>query len=345
MNGTDPVSLFGKFASDFDAPTPLVRSRQIGPKAGMSNLWFKLETGHRTGSYKDRFAAAAIHSMMREGDHTCVATSSGNTGAALAAYCASAGIRCRVALVETAPREKLFQMQASGAELIRVREFGLDEEVTTATFRKLKELGKRPGHSLQISAYCFSPSGMRGVETLSNELANQLPGVNHIFAPAGGGGLALALARGYSRSPFAPAVHVVQPSGNATIAGPFREGKNKAEKVRCTSQISGLQVPSVLDGTDVIRECRSTGGIGHLVSDETIWEIQKRLAREEGIFAEPAGAVALAGALQAFAAGEVSADSSVTCLVTGSGFKDARAIDRMIGDSECTWADSPGDLN
>lgn len=311
----------------------------------MTNLWFKLETGHRTGSYKDRFAAAAIHAMVRSGDHTCVATSSGNTGAALAAYGASAGIHCRIALVETAPREKLFQMQASGAELIRVREFGLDEEVTTATFRKLKELGKRPGHSLQISAYCFSPSGMRGVETISTELADQLPGVSHVFTPAGGGGLALALARGFSRSPSAPGVHVVQPKGNPTIAGPFREGKNRAQKVSCTSQISGLQVPSVLDGTEVIRECRPTGGNGHLVSDETIWEIQKRLAREEGIFTEPAGAVALAGVLQSFEAGEIAGDSVVACLVTGSGFKDAGAIDRMIGDCECNWAESPGELN
>lgn len=54
------------------------------------------------------------------------------------------------------------------------------------------------------------------------------------------------------------------------------------------------------------------------------------LAREEGIFSEPAGAVALAGAAKAAAAGELDPDAPVVCLVTGSEFKDAPSVDRMV---------------
>ena len=57
----------------------------------------------------------------------------------------------------------------------------------------------------------------------------------------------------------------------------------------------------------------------------------ERLAREEGIFSEPAGTVALAGALQAFAAGEIDHDAVVVCPVTGSGFKDAASVKKMVG--------------
>ena len=311
--------------------TPLLRSRRIGPAVGINNLWFKLETGNPSGSYKDRFAAAAISHMIAEGQKTCIATSSGNTGAALAAYCAAAKIRCHISVVEAAPDAKLLQMRAYGAEVIRVPGFGLNPEITSQTFDGLLEQGGSPGHALQISAYRYSPKGMAGVESIAFELAEQMvQGINHVFSPAGGGGLTLATARGFSKRGMSTSVHCVQPEGNDTIAGPLRSGRDQARAVDCDSQISGLQVASVIDGDQVIRECRSSGGTGHLVSDEFVWECQCRLAQEEGIFCEPAGAVALAGALNAVEANEVSADSQIVCLVTGSGFKDAASIGRMI---------------
>ena len=65
------------------------------------------------------------------------------------------------------------------------------------------------------------------------------------------------------------------------------------------------------------------------MTDDDIWKVQKRLAREEGIFSEPAGAVATAGALKAMAAGEIDPGKKIVCLVTGSGFKDPVSIDKM----------------
>ena len=78
--------------------TPLVRSRRIGPAAGLTELYFKLDGQNPTGSYKDRFAVTAVSAMVAAGIDRCVATSSGNTGAALAGYCAAAGIRCYIAV-------------------------------------------------------------------------------------------------------------------------------------------------------------------------------------------------------------------------------------------------------
>ena len=321
--------------------TPLVRSRRIGPSVGLSSLYFKLETTNPSGSYKDRFASAAVSSMLQGDCTSCIATSSGNTGAALAAYCAAAGIRCRIAIVETAPLGKLKQMMAYGADIFRVKGFGLDPNVTATTFTMLQKIGSQPGSALQISAFTYSPVGMTGVETVSFELADQLDSIDHVFCPAGGGGLCVAVARGFERlvdegrMTVGPAVHCVQPEGNDTIAGPMRDGKKRAQEVSCTSQISGLQVANVMDGDLVIAECRPTGGTGHSVDDASTWTAQRRLAREEGIFSEPAGAVALAGVLQAVKNGELDPNASIVCLVTGTGFKDEAAIDRMIVDSEC----------
>lgn len=311
--------------------TPLVRSRLIGPAAGLTNLFFKLESSNPTGSYKDRFAVAAVSHLLDRGVKHCLATSSGNTGAALAAACAVAGIPLHLAIVEPAPDDKLRQMLAYGAKLSRLRGFGLDPDASAKIFAGLRRLSQRPGWSLEVSAYSISPDGMRGVETIAHELDEQLDSaIDHVFAPAGGGGLCLATARGFAVCQGNPAVHCVQPEGNDTIAGVLREGGIHGRRADpCTTTISGLQVPNVLDATEVIAACRTSGGNGHLVTDATIYKLQQRLAREEGIFSEPAGAVALAGALQAAADGQIDRDASIVCLITGSGFKDGASLAKM----------------
>src|SRR5690606_29743682 len=127
---------------------PLVPSRRIGPQAGLTNLYFKLEGTNPSGSFKDRFAAAAISHMLQTGSRECIATSSGNTGAALAAYAAAAGLKCRVAIAEAAPLGKLSQMLAYGADIFKVRGFDVDPDVDRRTFQTLKKLAKQPGRSL-----------------------------------------------------------------------------------------------------------------------------------------------------------------------------------------------------
>lgn len=329
-----------------EGDTPLVRSRRIGPSVGLKHLYFKVETGNPSGSYKDRFAVVAVSDMLAHSRTVCWATSSGNTGAALAAYCAAAGIACQIVIVEKAPIGKLRQMLAYGAQLVRIRGFGIDSAISEAVFHRLQELGAHPGAALQISAFKFSPVGMTGVYTLSYELAEQAPQPwDHVFCMAGGGGLAWAVARGFlqlqehGRLVRCPRIEIVQPEGNNTIAGPLRAGLSGGQTVRCTTEISGLQVPNLIDAEGAIAACRQTGGTGHLVSDALVFEVQRRLAREEGLFTEPAGATAVAGLVQAAQRGEISPEAHVACLVTGSAFKDPQTLESMTRNAECPLLD------
>jgi len=321
--------------------TPVVRSRVLGPRAGLAGLHFKLENLCPTGSYKDRFACVAVSDMVARGKTRCLATSSGNTGAALAGYCAAAGLPCHVALVEAAPLEKCRQMLAYGAQLHRIEGFGRLTEVTHQVWGLLQRLGEEPGAALQISCFKISPVGMSGVQTISLELAGQLPRpIDHVFCPAGGAGAAVALARGFRWLQAqrglsqVPRIEIVQPRGNDTIATPLRLGHARGREVVCETQISGLQVPDLIDGQLAMEECGATGGTGHVVEDEWVWQTQARLAREEGIFCEPAGAAATAAVLQAAERGELNRDAVIVALVTGSGFKDAPSVQRMTADRE-----------
>ena len=336
----DPVPAAARITLG-EGNTPVVRSRRLGPSVGLKNLFFKLEITNPSGSYKDRFASAAVSDMVAHGKTECIATSSGNTGAALAAYCAVAGISCEIAIVEGAPAGKLKQMLAYGSRLYRVRGFGLDNVVSDRVLDCLRALSARPQAQMQISAFAYCPVGMSGVKSIGHELAEQAQSLDraawdHVFCMAGGGGLVLATALGFEQLQQAgrlerlPRVECVQPDGNDTISGPLRAGLNVAQAIQCTSKISGLQVPSVIDGHEVIAACQRCGGTGHLVSDDFIWQTQSRLAREEGIFAEPAGSTAVAGALQAARAGLIDPNANVVCLVTGSAFKDPAALDAMV---------------
>ena len=315
--------------------TPLIKSREIGRQLGLNSLYFKLETVSPTGSYKDRFAAFAISHMLKEGKNLCIATSSGNTGAALSAYCATAKIRCVIAVVDGITQAKTQQMLSYGAELYEIKNFGKDPQVTENTFELIRKQGESENASLQISAYKFSPIGMTGVQSIAFELEEQLQTINHIFCPAGGGGLTLSVARGFEillklkKIEHFPRIHCVQPLGNDTMASSLRLGLNRGTEVQCKTTISGLQVPNLLDADAVITHLKNRNGQGHLVHDELVFTVQKKLASEEGIFSEPAGATALAGLYEAVKREEVDADDHIVCLVTGSGFKDTVSLGKM----------------
>jgi threonine synthase len=318
-----------------EGQTPLIKSKNIGPSLGLNNLYFKLENLNPTGSYKDRFAALFISKLLEKKAPFCIATSSGNTGAALAAYSAASGIKCYLVVVDGAPLSKIQQMQLYGGRIIMVADFGLKASITSRVFEQLKELTRKRNLSLPISAYCYCPEGMQGVQTIAWEIIDDLHGaVQHIFSPSGGGGLTLAIAKGVqSHKMYKPdcKVHCVQPSGNNTIAGSLRNGLSCAVEIASsTTKVSGLQVPGILDGTETIRNCRRLGGTGYIVDDEVIFKYQALLATQEGIFCEAAGAASVSALESAIRNKEIKKTDNIVCLITGSGFKDMSKVEELF---------------
>ena len=320
--------------------TPLVPSRWIGPHLGLSSLHFKLEQTNPTGSYKDRFAARLITLLVQGGHPFCLATSSGNSGAAVAAYSAAAGLPCLVCVPAEAPAAKLTQIRAYGAHLLRVRSLLESPAALRALLHRLESLTRRRGMPLGTSAYALSPDAMAGIEPLSAELSAAL-GPDRVFAPVGGGGLLTAIHRGFTHpAPTStagladtpnshPRIHAVQPDTNDTVAAAFRAGEDRAREVATVTRISGLAVQIDLDATAALHAVRASGGSAHAVDEPLIWEVQSHLARHEGLYVEPAGATAVAGLWRAVQSGEVSPHDRIVCLLTGHGYKDEAAAQRL----------------
>jgi threonine synthase len=303
--------------------TPLVQSVRIGPALGIRSLMFKLESCNPSGSYKDRFIAAQVDQMRTQGVRSCLATSSGNTGSALAAYCARYQIRCTIVVNEHAPVGKLAQMQAHGARVIRVPGFVTSPEITQAVYSILDRVSRATGAPLVVSAYRYCPEGMAGVESLGRELRD-IPGLRHVFVPVGGGGLFSAVCRGLKGT--AARVHAAQPAGCLTVVASWQRGDKDIREVQSTTRVSGLAVPFDIDASLALKLLRENGGSGFAVADEDVFAMQRMTLEQEGIYCEPAGAAALTAARMAQQNGIIAEGDTVVCLVTGHGFKDPDSI-------------------
>jgi threonine synthase len=327
--------------------TPLVRSRRIGPERGCEGLWFKLESSNPSGSYKDRFIAAEVTALLERGARACVATSSGNTGSALAAYCARYGLRCLILVNHDAPAGKLMQMQAHGGLVIRITNFVSDPQVTEQVFDSLRKFSENRQVPLVVSAYRYCPRGMKGVEEIAIELRRNREGriIDHVFVPVGGGGLFSAVVQGFQRDGIpTPNVHAVQPARCSTVVASFLHGDYEIRPVVSATRISGLSVPSDIDASLALRRLRECGGTGLEVEDEDVFEAQRMLMTQEGIYCEPAAAAALAGWLQARERGIVDDSATCVCLVTGHGFKDPASAESAAQIHPCVSV-QPADLD
>lgn len=302
--------------------TPLIAS---GRTAG---LYFKLETTNPSGSYKDRFIAAELSRVLLQGRRVCVATSSGNTGSSLAAYCARYDVACAILVNADAPAGKLLQMQAHGAKVIRIAEFVTSPEVTERVFAQLQEFTAHGPAALVVSAFRYCPGGMIGVKAIAREIVEQLPEADHVFVPVGSGGLFAAISEEMQAMRPETVVHAVQPEGCPTLWNAWRDGVDTITPVQSTTRISGLSVPFDIDASLALRLLRQGGGEAFGVSDEEVFGAQRDLLRLEGIYSEPAGAAALAGYRQARARGVVGDGERSVCVVTGHGFKDPLSMER-----------------
>jgi threonine synthase len=310
-------------ASMGEGNTPLIEAVHPGHSLAGGKLFFKLESCNPTGSYKDRFIAAEVTRMLNCGAGACVATSSGNTGSSLAAYCARYDIRCLILVNEDAPSGKLIQMQAHGAKVVRIPAFVSNAEVTSSVFETLRRFSEDNHIPLIVSAFRYCPEGMRGVETIALELSLAVASLDHVFVPVGGGGLYSAIVQGFQAAgKTPPRVHAVQPEGCLTVVASYLRGDHKIRSVRSTTKVSGLSVPTDIDASRALNLLESSKGTGIPVSDEEVFNAQRILLEREGIYSEPAGAAAFAGWQRARRDGVVADGEISICLVTGHGFKD-----------------------
>ncbi|NUR99677.1 MAG: pyridoxal-phosphate dependent enzyme [Kribbellaceae bacterium] len=323
-----------RFASDLppvsatvclgEGATPVIELPALAHRLGVRSVWAKVETANPTGSYKDRVAAMSLSLALSRGYRGWIATSSGNAGMAMAAYGARAGLPGFICLAGSVPPEKSLPLMAYGSNavtVVRVKGAGRPE-VDVHMFEQVRDAAQRHHLYLGVTLHAFNPDGMRGIDTIAYELAEQVPAATHVYVPVGGGGLLAAVARGLVQRGLRPRMVACQASGCAPVVQ-YLDGAAPAVAVeRSTTSISAVQLPRPPDGDLAAEAVARSQGWGTAIDDEAILAAQRWLASVEGVFVEPAAAATVAALLADADHGRLAPDARPVVMLTGGGWKD-----------------------
>lgn len=311
--------------------TPLLESPRLRSALGLPRLSVKDDTRNPSGSTKDRASLLVVAKAREYGFDTVATASTGNAAAALAAVGAAAGIRSVVFVPESAPEAKLIQLLCYGAEVLPV-EGGYDDAFELC-------LAACDAFGWYNRNTALNPFTIEGKKTAALEIAAAMaPDVpDAVLVPTGDGAILAGVWKGFSDLVRAglierePRLIAVQPEGSAAIARAFSEGAETVTPVpEAASVADSLTVQAPRNAILCLKRIRESGGGAVAVSDEAILEAIPYLARHTGVFAEPAGAAALAGLHVALAEGLVGREERVVLLVTGTGLKDVPAASRTV---------------
>lgn len=307
--------------------TPLLPAPRLSAATGCE-VHLKVEGANPTGSFKDRGMTVAISKAVEDGARAVICASTGNTSASAAAYAVRAGLSCTVLL----PRGriasgKLTQAVAFGARLVEV-DGSFDD-----CLRVARDIADRHPVLLANSA---NPDGHRiaGQQTAAFEVVDELGEAPEVHClPVGNAGNIAAYWLGYVAyakagvSSLTPRMLGFQAAG----AAPIVRGEVVAEP---RTVATAIQVGNPASWQRALAARDESGGAIEAVSDEQILDAYRMLAREEGVFCEPASAAGVAGLLAGRRSGLVEAGARVVCTLTGNGLKDPeRAVQDRIAAS------------
>ncbi|MYC95374.1 MAG: threonine synthase [Caldilineaceae bacterium SB0661_bin_32] len=331
--------------------TPLLRANRLADALGLQRLYIKDDGRNPSGSFKDRASAVAVARARETGRDVVATASTGNAAAALAAMSAAAAHESVIFVPRSAPQAKIAQLLVYGSRVLAVD--GTYDDAFDLCVRACEEFGwynRNTG---------YNPFMTEGKKTVSFEIAAQLaeakalssrgendsPAVqfvppDSVFVSVGDGSIIGGVYKGFWElkrlgwTDRVPRIFGVQSTASAAIHNAWRDDLEVPRPVTAETAADSISVNEPRDATKALRAVRASGGAFLLVEDEAILQAILPLARLGGVFAEPAGATALAGVQQAQRQGLVEPGETVVVISTGSGLKDVPAAMRVAGEPE-----------
>lgn len=283
--------------------TPLTSSTLLGRQTG-TRLFFKAENLQKTGSFKPRGVLNKLrHLTAEEKRRGLITISAGNHAQALAYAAAAEGLRCLVVMPEGASETKVAASRAYGAEV-------LIHGTVQEALAKMHELRESRGLTL-VHPY-DDPLVIAGQGTVGLEILDDLPDVDLVIVPVGGGGLISGIAAAVKRAQPSARVVGVEPHGAPTLTEALRAGR-PVRLERVATIADGLTAP--IAGDHTLAHVRALVDEVVLVSDEELAEGVRAALQYTKLLAEPAGAAGLAALL----AGRVAAPAGSRVAVVLSG--------------------------
>lgn len=316
--------------------TPAYRFPALGERlGGLADLVIKDDGQNPTASYKDRASSVVVIKAQERGESVVTCASTGNAASSLSGFAAATPLQAVIFVPRSAPEAKIAQLLIYGARVFLVR----------GTYDDAYDLASEASEAFgwYNRSAAMNPYLVEGKKTGALELAEQLrwnvPDV--VFVAVGDGSVISGVCKGFQELlrlrwiDRIPRVIGVQAEGSSPVADAFDrtgEGTNDVEivDVAADTVADSICVGKPRDIVKAVRYVRRTRGGFVCVSDEEILDALAGLARDTGVFAEPAGAAAYAGAQKLASQGEL-AGKRVAVMVTGNGLKDIASARKVAG--------------
>lgn len=311
LNPKDIVSLG-------EGNTSLLRSELLAQVLGSRSLFIKDETTNPTGAFIDRGTTVEVSRAKALAFRAAACGWSGNLSASMAAYCARGGLRSRAYLPGHIDLGKLYQAVAYGAEIIpcSTRDEAFDNLIS--------------GQHEFYPVTARNPFFLEGVKTTGIEIVEQLKWhpPDWMILPMGNGshlamtykGLREIEALGIVKENHTRLVGV-QAEGCSPIADMVRARAGRRKPVDCTfARDIAIEKPAMAQ--EAVSAIKQSRGDVAVVSEKEVLDGVELLAKNEGIFAEPASASTVVALRKLLEAGTISRSDSVVCVITGIGLKD-----------------------
>ena len=278
--------------------TPLIR---LNVDSAPAKIYLKLENLQPIGSFKLRGAANAIALATKEqlakGVYTC---SAGNMAQGVAWNARRLGIPSTAVVPDHAPETKLAAIKRLGGEIIKVPFDEWWNVMVTHQYAGLDGLFVHP---------VSDPAVMAGNGTIGLEILEDLPDVDTIVVPYGGGGLSCGIATAVKALKPNTKIYAGEVETSAAFAGALAAGQKTAINYQA-SFVDGIGSASVLDDMWPLAKSLLDGSLVMALAD--VAEAIRLLAERNRIIAEGAGATPVAAALAGKAGG-----GKVVCVVSG----------------------------
>lgn len=279
-----------------------------------------------TGSYKDRGASVMISKAKELGVERVIEDSSGNAGAAVAAYCARAGITCDIFVPDDTTRAKITQILCYGAHLHRVK--GTREDTAKAAQEAAE-------HTYYASHY-YNPFFFQGTKTFAFEVCEQLywRAPNALVLPVGNGTLVIGAYLGFAELLSAgvidrmPRIIGVQAACCAPLANAYEKESDEILPVKTRKTIAeGIAIAVPLRGSQILTAVRMSNGYFITVSEDEIKDAFSDLCAC-GLFVEPTAAATIAGVKKYLH--DHSRKEEIVSTLTGHGLKNTRKVRGIV---------------
>lgn len=284
--------------------TPLFSATSLGERAG-ARLFLKCESFQKTGSFKPRGALNKVLSLSEaEKAKGLVTVSAGNHAQAVAWAARMAGATAAVVMPTAAPRSKIDAVKGYGAEVI------LHEDRATL-FDKLNEVKEARG--LTFVHPFDDPVVLAGAGTTGLEIVEDLPDVDAVLVPVGGGGLLGGIASAVKQLRPTTRVIAVDLEAGPGLAPALAAGKPIPVTRPAGTLADGMTPPFV--GALPLSIAREAVDEIVGVTEEEIIEAMKLLLTRAKLYVEGGGAAATAALLAGKV--KVAAGARVVAIVSG----------------------------